>query len=134
MMAGGDAMLPILHLSANAAICDLFDGDERMQNVWVTGEVSNMTRASSGHWYFTLKDGGAALKCVMFRAAVLRQSVHPADGDAILAHGRVSVYETRGEYQLYADLLQPEEGRGDLYLRFEELKANWRPRASSTRS
>lgn len=104
-----------------AAIRHLFDADNRLQDVWVSGEVSNMTKASSGHWYFTLKDSGSQLKCVMWRSAVLRQPVTPRDGDAIMAHGKVSVYEPRGEYQLYADEVRS-VGLGDLYLRFEELK------------
>lgn len=101
---------------------EALESDGRLQDVWVSGEVSNMTRASSGHWYFTLKDAGAQLKCVMWRSAAGRQSITPRDGDAIMAHGRVSVYEPRGEYQLYADVVRP-VGLGDLYQRFEALKA-----------
>jgi exodeoxyribonuclease VII large subunit len=103
-------------------IREMFDINEHLQDVWVQGEVSNMRRASSGHWYFTLKDANAQLKCVMWRSSAERQSVRPDDGDAVLAHGRVSVYDAQGVYQLYADHLQP-AGAGDLYAQFEALKA-----------
>lgn len=103
-------------------IRELFDVNERLQDVWVQGEVSNMKRAASGHWYFTLKDSASQLKCVMWRSSAERQSVVPRDGDAIVAHGRVSVYDAQGVYQLYADQVRP-VGMGDLYTQFERLKA-----------
>ncbi len=100
----------------------LLDQDSVLQDVWISGEVSNMKRHTSGHWYFTLKDAQSELKCVMWRSSAARQSVVPKDGDAIEAHGKITVYESRGEYQLYADLVRP-VGMGDLYLQFERLKA-----------
>ncbi len=103
-------------------IREMFEVNENLQDVWVQGEVSNMRRASSGHWYFTLKDGGSQLKCVMWRTNTARQSVLPDDGDAILAHGYVGVYDSQGVYQLYADNIRA-VGAGDLYLEFERLKA-----------
>lgn len=103
-------------------IRQMFEIDNRLQDIWVTGEISNMTRASSGHWYFTLKDSQSQLKCAMWRSSAERQSFVPQNGDAVTAHGRVSVYEPRGEYQLYADIIRP-VGIGDLYARFEQLKA-----------
>jgi exodeoxyribonuclease VII large subunit len=103
-------------------IRQMFEIDNRLQDIWVTGEISNMTRASSGHWYFTLKDSRSQLKCAMWRSSAERQSFVPQNGDAVTAHGRVSVYEPRGEYQLYADIIRP-VGIGDLYARFEQLKA-----------
>jgi exodeoxyribonuclease VII large subunit len=106
-----------------AYIRTLLESNDLLQDVWVKGEVSNMTRAASGHWYFTLKDAGAQLKCVMFKAAVQRQIIEPNNGDAISAHGKLSVYDARGEYQLYADEVQPIGGIGDLYKQFEALKA-----------
>jgi exodeoxyribonuclease VII large subunit len=106
-----------------AYIRELFDSDPPLQDIWVKGEVSNMKPASSGHWYFTLKDEKAQLRCVMFRHNAERQSIQPRDGEAIQIHGKISLYEQRGEYQLYADELQPAGGIGDLYLRFEQLKA-----------
>ncbi len=100
----------------------LFDSDLRLQNVWVQGEISNFTQARSGHWYFTLKDEASALKCVMWRSSTARQLYIPQHGDAIVVHGYVSVYEAGGQYQLYADTIEP-AGRGDLHRRFEQLKA-----------
>lgn len=100
----------------------LIEGDFVLQGVWVTGEVSNMTLARSGHWYFTLKDQEAQLRCVMWRSAAVRQSVTPRDGDALEVYGRMTLYPQRGEYQLQAERVRP-VGMGDLYLRFEELKA-----------
>ena len=87
-------------------IREMFEVNENLQDIWVQGEVSNMRRASSGHWYFTLKDGGAQLKCVMWRTNTAHQSVLPDDGDAILAHGYVGVYDSQGVYQLYADSIR----------------------------
>jgi exodeoxyribonuclease VII large subunit len=115
-----DAPKTVSEITAHIRV--LFETDAALQDVWVTGEVSNMTRASSGHWYFTLKDSEASLRCVMWRSATSRQSVVPKDGDALEVHGQVSIYEARGEYQLYADLLRP-VGVGDLYQQFDRLKA-----------
>jgi exodeoxyribonuclease VII large subunit len=103
-------------------IREMFEVNENLLDVWVQGEVSNMKRAASGHWYFTLKDSGAQLKCVMWRSSAERQSARPDDGDAILAHGYISVYEPQGVYQLYADAVRA-VGTGDLYRQFEQLKA-----------
>ena len=104
-------------------IRDLFEADEILEDVWVRGEVSNLTKARSGHWYFTVKDSDAQLRCVMFRAATRGVRADVRAGDEILVHGRVSVYEARGEYQLYADQIEALGGLGDLHLRFEALKA-----------
>ncbi len=104
-------------------IRQLLDGDPPLQDIWVRGEVSNMRAAASGHWYFTIKDEDAQLKCVMFRSAAQRQPVEPREGDAITVHGRISVYEARGEYQLYADEIQAAGSIGDLYMQFEQVKA-----------
>ena len=104
-------------------IHDLFDADNVLADVWVQGEVSNLTIARSGHWYFTIKDADAQLRCVMFRGAARRVRIDVGAGDEILAHGRVSVYEARGEYQLYADMIEAVGGLGDLHRQFEALKA-----------
>lgn len=101
---------------------DLLASDHNLQDVWVQGEVSNFSRPSSGHLYFTLKDSGAALKCVMWRNAAARQTFLPRDGDAIEVHGAIGVYEAAGAYQLYADILRP-AGEGALYQEFLRLKA-----------
>ncbi|MFA6303478.1 MAG: exodeoxyribonuclease VII large subunit [Legionella sp.] len=90
--------------------------------VHVEGEVSNLTRASSGHFYFTLKDSGAQLKCVFFKNRHTTPLVHKlSDGQLVVAAGRLSLYEARGDYQLIVDQLT-EAGLGVLYQRFEELK------------
>jgi len=106
-----------------AYIREQFEEDDLLQDVWITGEISNFKEAASGHWYFSIKDKKAQLRGVMFKSAVLRQSLTPRDGDELLIHGRISVYEQRGEYQLYADTMQPLGSVGDLYRQFEELKA-----------
>jgi exodeoxyribonuclease VII large subunit len=100
----------------------VIDDDLTLRDVWLEGEVSNFIRASSGHCYFTLKDAAAQIRCVMWRSDVNRQSYLPADGDLVLSHGRVGVYEVRGLYQLYVDQIQP-AGTGDLYQQFERVKA-----------
>ncbi|RME09962.1 MAG: exodeoxyribonuclease VII large subunit [Ardenticatenia bacterium] len=102
-------------------ISTLFDEDEFLQNVLVRGEVSNWSRASSGHCYFTIKDADAQLKCVMWKTAAARLLFDPMDGDEVIVWGRVGVYATRGLYQLYAEGLQP-VGQGALYAQFDALK------------
>jgi exodeoxyribonuclease VII large subunit len=104
-----------------AYIKELFDSDYALQDLWLEGEVSNYSRAASGHVYFTLKDEEAQIRCVMWRSQAERQAYLPQDGEAIVAHGRISVYEAGGQYQLYVDDTQP-AGAGLLYLQFEALK------------
>ena len=99
----------------------VFQMDPVLQDLWVEGEVSNFTRAASGHCYFTLKDEGAALSCVMWRSQASLLTALPRNGEAVLAHGNASVYEQRGVYQLYVDIVQP-AGLGRLYQEFEALK------------
>jgi exodeoxyribonuclease VII large subunit len=101
---------------------DLLEADELLQDVWVSGEVSNFSRPSSGHLYFTIKDSTASLRCVMWRNAALRQKYYPRDGDALEVHGAISIYEAGGQYQLYADVFRP-AGEGALYQEFLRLKA-----------
>jgi exodeoxyribonuclease VII large subunit len=101
---------------------NLFENDIQLQDVWVVGEISNFSRSSSGHIYFTLKDNSAALRCVMWRSTLQRQKFIPRDGDAVEVHGSLGVYEPNGTYQLYADQILP-TGEGVLYKRFMELKA-----------
>jgi exodeoxyribonuclease VII large subunit len=103
-------------------IRDLFELDPRLGDVWVQGELSNFKRHSSGHLYFTLKDDKSELACVMWRSQVMYLDFDPQHGDAVLAHGRVAVYEARGQYQLYCDTLQA-AGVGELNRQFELLKA-----------
>jgi exodeoxyribonuclease VII large subunit len=101
---------------------DLLEGDETLQDVWVQGEISNLSRPSSGHLYFTLKDADSTLRCVMWRPNVSRQIIQPRVGEAVEAHGKISIYEASGQYQLYADLIRP-LGEGLLYQEFQRLKA-----------
>ena len=101
---------------------ELLESDELLQDVWVQGEVSNLSRPASGHLYLTLKDDSASLRCVMWRNAVLRQGFVPRDGDAIQVHGAISIYEAGGQYQLYADIFRP-AGEGALFQEFLRLKA-----------
>jgi len=102
-------------------IRDLFDADEMLQDCWVEGEVSNWRRSSAGHAYFTLKDENSQLACVIWRSDLEYQTYIPQDGEAVLCHGRISVYEARGRYQFYVDEISP-AGVGVLYLQFEALK------------
>lgn len=99
----------------------LLDGDRVLSNILVRGEISNFKLYSSGHAYFTLKDEGAQLKAVMFRSYASRLPFLPSDGMRVIVHGRISVYETSGQYQLYADEMQP-DGAGSLALQFEQIK------------
>jgi len=99
----------------------MMDGDRVLSNILVRGEISNFKLYSSGHAYFTLKDETGQLKAVMFRSYAARLPFLPTDGMRVIAHGRISVYEASGQYQLYADELQP-DGAGSLALRFEQLK------------
>lgn len=101
---------------------ELISGDDHLQDLWVIGEVSNLSRPASGHIYFTLKDAQAALRCVMWRNTAMRQDFLPRDGEAVEVHGGVDVYEAGGQYQLYADLIRP-AGEGLLYQEFLRLKA-----------
>jgi exodeoxyribonuclease VII large subunit len=96
--------------------------EDSLPLVWVQGEISNFSRPSSGHWYFTLKDAGAQLRCAMFRGANFYVRPHPKDGDAVLVRGRVGLYVARGELQMVAEHMEP-AGTGALLRAFEVLKA-----------
>ena len=101
---------------------DLLESEANLQDLWVEGEVSNISSPSSGHLYFTLKDREAALRCVMWRNQVAKLVSVPRDGDAVEVHGSISIYEASGNYQLYADMIRP-AGEGALYQEFLRLKA-----------
>ena len=96
--------------------------DDLAQDAWVRGEVSNFIRASSGHLYFSLKDAEGAIRCVMWKGQAGGLRRLPAEGDSVRAHGHVSLYEVRGDMQLYVDELVF-DGAGVLWQRFEALKA-----------
>jgi exodeoxyribonuclease VII large subunit len=89
---------------------------------WVSGEISNLTRAASGHWYFSLKDAGAQVSCVMFRGRNSYLDWTPKEGDKVEARALVTLYEARGSFQLTIEFLQ-RAGSGALFEAFEKLKA-----------
>ncbi|HDR06150.1 MAG TPA: exodeoxyribonuclease VII large subunit [Candidatus Coatesbacteria bacterium] len=95
--------------------------DERFSDVWVAGELTGVSLAASGHLYFSLKDEGAVLGCAMFRPRPQRLGFVPADGQVVIAHGKVTLYPPRGRYQLVCDELVL-RGLGELQRAFEELK------------
>jgi exodeoxyribonuclease VII large subunit len=103
----------------NAAIRAVLDSE--FQDIWVTGEISGLKLAASGHYYFTLKEREAQVRCVAFRSAHRFWKFKPQDGLAVLARGRIDVYEARGEYQLLVETIEP-QGLGALQLAFEQLK------------
>ena len=100
----------------------LLEQEASFRDLWVTGEVSNFSRASSGHIYFTLKDTGAQLAGVIWRSQARALTYLPRSGDQVVMHGRIGLYEAGGRYQLYADFIQP-AGRGTLSQQLERLKA-----------
>jgi exodeoxyribonuclease VII large subunit len=93
----------------------------QFSNLWVEGEVSNCHAAQSGHIYFTLKDAKAQIKCVCFRSQAMRLKFKPEDGLKLIVRGSISVYEPRGEYQIYVEHIEP-SGVGALQVAFEQLK------------
>lgn len=99
----------------------LLEGDSRLQDVWVRGEISNFTHHSSGHMYFTLKDAEGRLKSIMFASHNQKLGFIPKEGTKVIARGNISVYERDGAYQFYVTAMQP-DGIGSLYLAFEQLK------------
>jgi len=105
-----------------AYIRNLIETDAVLQDVTVTGEISNLSRPASGHVYFTLKDANSSLKCVMWKTGTARLRMVLQDGMAVEVHGRLGIYEVSGQYQLYVDQIKP-VGEGALYQEFIRLKA-----------
>ena len=105
----------------NEYIRTLMDADVLLAGVAVKGEISNYKMYPSGHHYFTLKDEGAALKCVMFKGNAMRLRFRPENGMKVIAMGKISVYPRDGAYQLYCTNMAM-DGIGDLYAAFEQLK------------
>ena len=105
----------------NNFIKELLDDDPVLRNIQVVGEISNFKRYPSGHCYFTLKDAGGAIKCVMFKSRAFGLRFEPKNGETVVAVGRIAVYERDGVYQLYTDLLL-QQGKGDLMQAYEQLK------------
>ena len=104
-----------------AYIKNRLERDEQLQYIPVCGEISNFVLHPSGHMYFTLKDEGSQIKGAMFKGANSRLTFRPANGKKVVATGNISVYEPRGEYQIVVTDMK-EQGVGDLYAQFEELK------------
>ncbi|MBT0585743.1 exodeoxyribonuclease VII large subunit [Alteromonas oceanisediminis] len=103
----------------NRWVRNLLEGE--VGSVWISAEISNFTAASSGHWYFTLKDAKAQIKAAMFRGANTRVKIRPKEGDKVLVRGNLSLYEARGDYQLICEHLEL-DGSGALQAAFEQLK------------
>ena len=114
-------MNPLTITQLTAHVTSLFEHDDLLRDVWVLAEVSRWTRAASGHIYFSMKDSGAVINSIMWRGNAHRLAWLPNEGDQVLAHGYVTVYPERGQYQFYADEIRP-AGRGQLYAQFEALK------------
>lgn len=106
----------------NEYIRSAMDSDPMLSGVAVCGEISNYKMYPSGHHYFTLKDEGAALKCVMFKGNAMRLRFRPENGMKVIAMGKISVYPRDGAYQLYCTNMSV-DGIGDLHAAFEQLKA-----------
>lgn len=105
----------------NTYIQGLMDADALLTELCIRGEISNYKMYPSGHHYFSLKDSGGAIRCVMFKGAAMRLRFKPQDGMKVLAFGKVSVFPRDGAYQLYCSALTL-DGVGDLHMAFEQLK------------
>ena len=105
----------------NNYIKKLLDSDDALAGLYVKGELSNYKHYPSGHHYFTMKDAGGALKCVMFKGSAVKLRFQPENGMSVVAFGRVAVYPRDGAYQLYVSEIVP-DGVGALYIAFEQLK------------
>ena len=99
----------------------MFDNSTKMRNVYLKGEISNFKRHPTGHLYFSLKDEKSKINAIMFARDTFNLKFNPTDGTKVLVHGRVSVYEQAGNYQIYVDEME-EDGIGNLYKKYEELK------------
>lgn len=106
----------------NLFVKSLIEGDMRLNDIYVVGEISNFkNHYASGHWYFTLKDNDASIRCVMFRGFASQVKFQVNDGLKVIIRGRVSIYEKDGQYQFYAQEMHP-DGLGDIALAFEQIK------------
>ncbi len=105
----------------NQYVKGMLDGDPLLSALFVQGEISNYKAAASGHHYFSLKDAGGVIRCVMYRREAMSLRFRPENGMKVLAFGRISVFPRDGCYQLYCSALTP-DGTGDLHAAFEQLK------------
>jgi len=99
----------------------MFDTSSKMRNVYLKGEISNFKKHTTGHMYFSLKDETSKINAIMFASSASKLKFIPVDGTKVLVHGRVSIYEATGNYQIYIDEMD-EDGVGNLYKEFEKLK------------
>ena len=106
----------------NERVRSLLSSSPGVKDIWVAGEISNLTRHTSGHYYFTLKDDRSEIRCSLFKNARSRLSFEPKDNMKVNAFGHVDLYVQRGSYQLIVESMRA-SGIGDLYLRYEELKS-----------
>lgn len=114
------AVLTVAQL--NAYIKQLIESDKLLTSVWIKGEISNFTNHyKTGHFYFTLKDPDSLIRAVMFKSAASKLKFLPENGMKVIVHGRISAFPRDGQYQLYADAMEP-DGVGSLYIAFEQLK------------
>ena len=120
-MTGHNLALPLLLSVSDVTRLIRNSLEDQFQDVWIEGEISNLRAPSSGHLYFTLKDSQSQLRGVLFRSGASRLRFALQEGLAVIARGRISVYEPRGEYQLIVDSLDP-KGVGAFQLAFEQLK------------
>jgi len=95
--------------------------EQEMGQVWISGEISNFTQPASGHWYFTLKDDTAQVRCAMFRNSNRRVTFRPQHGQQVLVRANITLYEPRGDYQIIVESMQP-AGEGLLQQKYEQLK------------
>lgn len=98
-----------------------FDSDEHLRHVFIKGEISNLKKHTTGHYYFSIKDEYSKINAIMFSSQTKKLTFNPEDGMKVLLSGRVSVYEATGGYQIYVDTME-EDGVGNLYVAFEKLK------------
>lgn len=112
---------PISVTQLNKYVKEKIAGDEFLNNVYIRGEISNFKHHYTGHLYFTLKDENSLIKCIMFKGATATLNFTPKDGMKVLILGTVAVYERDGVYQIYCKAMK-EDGIGDLYKAYEELK------------
>ena len=96
--------------------------ERQFEIIWVSGELSNLSRPKSGHWYFTLKDSNASVSCAMFSKQNVEVNFIPKEGVKVELLGLVSLYESSGRYQIIVSKME-EAGKGDLYKKFELLKS-----------
>lgn len=114
---------PVTVTELNEFVKRIFDGIPQLTDIYVSGEISNFkNHYATGHLYFSLKDESSCVKAVMFRSSAMKLKFAPENGMKVTVHGRVAAFVRDGQYQLYADSMEP-QGTGSLYLAYEQLKA-----------